>query len=271
MNSLMTSGSGSRRSCLRNVPSRADQPRTTARASTASCGCSRRVRRGVICRIGTVPGRRSTVASAAGNRLVSGSASWPRCNTSRMQRASSTGPCTSSIRRWSGHTSMRLGQRGGPSDRGAWSQPGRVLHQGACAGRGFRQADHRRGDTRSAARPANGRTAVRTRRSPARWSRTTAHPAGAHRRRQGLQQSALAALSQATRHPADDPAAARPTPSWIVRPRCVPAAQPDRADDQPAQAVPAHCHPLRETRGHVSRHADRCRDTPMALTFADTP
>src|SRR5512142_441108 len=48
------------------------------------------------------------------------------------------------------------------------------------------------------------------------------------------------------------------------------AAQPDRTTDQPPQAIPSHCHPLRKARRELSRYDYDWSHPPMALTFADT-
>jgi site-specific DNA recombinase len=44
-----------------------------------------------------------------------------------------------------------------------------------------------------------------------------------------------------------------------------------RAPDQPAQAVPPHCHPLRETCPQLPRHGSHRHASTVALAFADTP
>ena len=271
MNSLTTSGSGSLRSCLHN-DHRPDAPlRTTGRSSTAFCGCSRPAHRGATSPNALDPGRRSIVASDAGNRPESGSASWPICNGMLMRLDSSTGRSTTSIQRSFARISMQLVQKGGPSCRGIRPQPGRVFDQAAPAGRGLREARDLRPDARSAARSDRGRAVVRTGRRPAGRTRATAHPTGTRGRRQGLQQPTVSTLSAPSRDAADDSTAQQSTGRRIIRSGSVSWTESRRTPHQPAQTIPTHRDALRETRCELPGDAHHRHDSTVVVGFADTP
>src|SRR3954462_13300356 len=68
---------------------------TTARSSTASCGCSTAVRRGATCRDTTARWARCRAGSIAGAGRVCGTACWKRCRPWPTPRSGSAGNCTS--------------------------------------------------------------------------------------------------------------------------------------------------------------------------------
>src|SRR3954451_24263724 len=67
---------------------------TTARSSTASCGCSTAVRRGATCRAATARWALCRAGSTAGGR-VCGGACWKSCRLWPTPRGGSAGTCTS--------------------------------------------------------------------------------------------------------------------------------------------------------------------------------
>jgi len=273
MNLLTGSGSNSRPSCLPRGRRPAGPTVTIAPFSTAFSGSCAPGRPGATCPSGTAPGPRCTAASAAGAWPASGTGCSRRSKPRPTPPARWIGPSTSSMAPSSGRTSMRPGQRGGPGDRSARPQPGRVLDQGPSARRGRRQAAdpgaHPGPATRShrlrAVAGARGGAAARPGPAPG-----AARPRGG---RQRVHRPTVSGVLPAAGHSPHDPAPKPGTPSGPVRPGRLPLAQSGGAADQPLQAISQPGDPLRQARRQLPHLVGARRHdlVASAVAFAYRP